>query len=174
MVNVNGRTYSSIPAQTQQHRVRTEWQWPFLTYIPSMMGKLAQPGEGWGLHARPLAIYQPSRTRGQIYTLPLALFLLYPYVLCGQQHRICDLLDNTDYVHELTRHWTWVFKELYKLPRNNHLWEWQQKCFPIFFADSFLFDISCSICLYSHTYFFQPFLCIFIFCRKSIRKLKRA
>ncbi len=67
-----------------------------------MMEKLAQPGEGGGCttpaifhdiyNMYEVVVYAPAQRAD---TLPLALFLLYPYVLCGQQHRIWNLLNNT-------------------------------------------------------------------------------
>ncbi len=66
-----------------------------------MMEKLAQSGEGGGCttpaifhdiyNTYEVVVYAPAERAD---TLPLALFLLYPYVLCCQQHRICNLLNN--------------------------------------------------------------------------------
>jgi hypothetical protein len=58
------------------HRVHTEWQLPLSGVHSIMMEKLAQPGYAEGVHAHPLSLYLPSRTklwctlqlRGQIHS----------------------------------------------------------------------------------------------------------
>ncbi len=68
------------------HRVHTEWQPPLSCEHSIIMEKLAQAGEGGGLHAHPLSLQSPSRTKlqcmlqlgGQIHTLTL--FHLYQYM----------------------------------------------------------------------------------------------
>ncbi len=62
----------------------TEWQGHFLTYIPSLMEKLALAGEGWGLHAHPFSI-STITYKVVVYALAeradtLPLFLLYLYM----------------------------------------------------------------------------------------------
>jgi hypothetical protein len=53
-----------------------------------MMEKLAQPGEGWGVHAHTLSLHLPLPKLQCTYAPAeradtLILFHLYPYVLCG-------------------------------------------------------------------------------------------
>jgi hypothetical protein len=51
----------------QHHRVHTEWKWPLSGVHSIMVEKLAQPGEGGGVHARPLSLYLPqSKYRGRV------------------------------------------------------------------------------------------------------------
>jgi hypothetical protein len=55
----------------------TEWQRPFSGVHSIIMEKLAQAGEGWGVHAHPykVVVDAPAERAG---TLPL--FLLCPYM----------------------------------------------------------------------------------------------
>ncbi len=67
------------------HRVHTEWQRSVYVVHSVMMEKSAQPGEGGGMHAHPLSLYLPSRSK-RWYTLQLRgqihpfYFLLYPFM----------------------------------------------------------------------------------------------
>ncbi len=74
-----------IPIKTgRNHRAHTEWQWPISEIHPIMMEKSAWLWWGWGVHAHPLSLYWPSRTklqctlqlRGQIHSP----FHLYSYM----------------------------------------------------------------------------------------------
>ncbi len=60
----------------KNHRVHKEWYYPLSGVHSIMMEKLTQAGEGGGVHAHPLSLYLPSRTklwctlhlRGQIHS----------------------------------------------------------------------------------------------------------
>ncbi len=73
------------------HKVHTEWQWPISGVHSIMMEKPAHAGEGEGVHALPLSLYLPSRTklqcafqlRGQIHS---PYFISTLYVLCGPDY----------------------------------------------------------------------------------------
>ncbi len=79
--------------------VATFWR----RYIPSVMEKLAQSGEGWGMHSHPFSPYLPSSTklwcmlqlRGQIHS---PYFLLYPYMYSveGRGAKRCQRLWDTN------------------------------------------------------------------------------
>jgi hypothetical protein len=47
------------------YRVDTEWKWPISGVHSIMMEKPAHAGEGEGVHALPLSLYLPSRTKLQ-------------------------------------------------------------------------------------------------------------
>jgi hypothetical protein len=77
--------YSQIKAFAGRwgHRVHIEWQRPVSGVHSIMMEKLAQVGEVGGVHAHPLSLYLPSRTKLQCTRQlrggdAIPLFHLYP------------------------------------------------------------------------------------------------
>jgi hypothetical protein len=93
-----------------------EWQRPLSGVHSIMMEKLAQAGVCGGVHAHPLSLYLPSRTKLQFYAVAeradtLPLFHLYPYVLC-------DFISK--YRQKYDRIWFLIRKSYERLKLHNN------------------------------------------------------